>query len=286
MRSHSKEGKLYGKVERIYGRMIGWSLRHRFWMLLIAAAVSISAILLFPRVGKELVPDDDQSEFTVVVRLPRGTSLDATDDVMREIERDVRQIPHVQTVYTSVSPARGDVYLGLESLEKRELSQQDLMRQARLLMRKYPRSRISIAGGTDLSGASSSGGRSGGGTSNRLYMNIQGPDIDQLQVYTRDLMSNLRTIPGVVDVDTFFEPTQQELRVNIDRQRAADLGVSIDSLAANLRTLVGGEEVSRFKDGDDQYIVRLRLDEPYRSNPTTMGQLLIPSSTQRDRAGQ
>ena len=79
---------------------------------------------------------------------------------------------------------------------------------------------------------------------------------------------------GVVDADTNFEPTQPELRINVDRARAADLGVNIDSLANNLRTLVGGEEVSEFKDGDDQFSVRLRLDEPFRNNPATMGDLL------------
>jgi HAE1 family hydrophobic/amphiphilic exporter-1 len=87
-------------------------------------------------------------------------------------------------------------------------------------------------------------------------------------------MARIRQIPGVVDVDTNFEPTQPELRINIDRARAADLGVNIDTLANNLRTLVGGEEVSEFKDGDDQFKVLLRLDEPYR-NPMTMGDLLI-----------
>ena len=80
-------------------------------------------------------------------------------------------------------------------------------------------------------------------------------------------MAKIREIPGVVDVDTNFEPTQPELRINIDRARAADLGVNIDTLANNLRTLVGGEEVSEFKDGDDQFKVLLRLDEPYPQSP-------------------
>ena len=75
----------------------------------------------------------------------------------------------------------------------------------------------------------------------------------------------------MVDVDTNFEPTQPELRINVDRARAADLGVNIDSLATSLRTLVGGEEVSEFKDGDDQFMVRLRLDEPFRNDPRDDG---------------
>jgi HAE1 family hydrophobic/amphiphilic exporter-1 len=94
-------------------------------------------------------------------------------------------------------------------------------------------------------------------------------------------MARVHTIPGVVDVDSNFEPTQPELRVEINRERAADLGVSVESLATNLRTLVGGEEVSEFKDGDDQYVVRLRLDEPFRNSPQGIGDLLIPAGAGR-----
>jgi HAE1 family hydrophobic/amphiphilic exporter-1 len=92
-------------------------------------------------------------------------------------------------------------------------------------------------------------------------------------------MDKVRTIDGVVDVDTNFEPTQPELRVNINRARAADLGVNIDSLANSLRTLVAGEEVSEYKDGDDQIKVVLRLDEPFRNNVASMGDLLVPATT-------
>jgi HAE1 family hydrophobic/amphiphilic exporter-1 len=261
--------------------MLVWSLRHRLIMLLIAAAVSISAYELFPRVGKELVPDDDQSEFSVNVRLPKGTSFQRTEEYIRDIEHDLRNLPHVRTVLTSVQTGSANFYLGLTPLSQRDVSQQELMRRARTFLRKYPGIRISVSGGTDISGASTAGGRGGGGGANRLWLLIQGPDIDQLQVYVTQLIAKVRTIPGVVDVDTNFEPTQQELRVNIDRVRAADLGVSIDSLASSLRVLVGGEEVSKYKDGDDQFEVKLRLDEQFRNNPGKMGELLIPSASQR-----
>src|SRR6185437_574108 len=91
-------------------------------------------------------------------------------------------------------------------LEERKISQQQLMIQARQMLRKYQGARISVSGGTDISGASSGGG--GGGGFNRLNILIQGPDIEQLQAYTVQLMDKVREIPGVVDVDTNFEPTQ------------------------------------------------------------------------------
>src|SRR5205085_2029640 len=121
-----------------------------------------------------------------------------------------------------------------------KISQQDLMRRARQMLVSRVRGngvRVSVQGGTDISGASSAGGGGGGGGGgnyngggNRLQMAIQGPDIDQLQTYIIALQEKLRSIPGVVDVSSNFELTQQELRVIVDRVRAADLGVQIDTL--------------------------------------------------------
>jgi hydrophobic/amphiphilic exporter-1 (mainly G- bacteria), HAE1 family len=186
-------------------------------------------------------------------------------------------LPALQRVMQNVNPGGANFSIMMVPLEERNVSQQELMIRARQMLRKYQGARISVSGGTDISGASSGGGGRGGpggGGFNRLNILIQGPDIEELQKYTVELMDKVRTIPGVVDVDTNFEPTQPELRINVDRARAADLGVNIDSLANNLRTLVGGEEVSEFKDGDDQFKVLLRLDEPYR-NAETLSSLLI-----------
>ena len=280
-RHKSKSRGFYVVVDRVYGYMLGWSLRHRLVMVAIALAVTVSAAFLYPRVGMELVPDDDQSEFSVNLRLPRGTSFQRTKDYVANVEDELRSLgPEVQTILASVSSGSANYYVGMSPLESREVSQQELMRRARTMLRKYRApARISVSGGTDISGASSAGGRGGGGGTNRVNVLIQGPDIEQLQIYVTELMTKMRTIPGLVDVDTNFEPTQQELRVHVDRARAADLGVAIDSLASNLGLLVGGNEVSKFKEGDDQYSVKLRLDEQFRNDPKRIGELLIPSAS-------
>ncbi|MFH1574169.1 MAG: efflux RND transporter permease subunit [Acidobacteriota bacterium] len=275
----SKSRGFYRLIDLAYGGMLSWSLRHRALMLLFAAAVCISAYELLPRVGKELIPEDDQSEINVNVRLPRGTSLDATNRYVADIETDLGQLPEVQAVFATINPGSANFYLGLTALESRALTQQDLMRQARMVLRKYQGARISVSGGGGMGGGR--GGRGSGGGMNRLTMLIQGPDIEQLEAYTGELLEKMRNTPGMVDVDTTYEATQPELRVNIDRARAADLGVSIDSLASNLRILVGGEEVSKFKEGDEQFSLRLRLDGQFRDSPAKMGELLVPSSSQR-----
>src|SRR5215470_857212 len=282
--SNTKSSGWYARMDAAYGRMLHWSLHHRPAMLAIAAVVVASAALLYPYVGKELVPDDDQGEFSINVRLPRGTSYQRTEEFIQPIEKEVLALPELSRVLVNINPGFANFNIMMVPLEERKISQQELMVRARQMLRKYQGARISVSGGTDISGASSGGrgfggpggggGGGGGGGFNRLNVLIQGPDIEQLQQYTVQLMDKVREIPGVVDVDTNFEPTQPELRINVDRARAADLGVNIDTLANNLRTMVGGEEVSEFKDGDDQFKVLLRLDEQYR-NPTTMGDLLI-----------
>src|SRR3954464_2570311 len=275
--STTKSSGFYAKIDGVYGKMLVWSLSHRAVMIGIAALVVLSAAFLYPYVGKELVPDDDQGEFSVNVRLPRGTSYQRTEEFIKPIEKEVLALPHLQRVMQNVNSGFASFNIMMVPLEERKTSQQQLMTQARQMLRKYQGARISVSGGTDISGASSGGGRGpggGGGGFNRLNILIQGPDIEQLQHYTVQLMDTVRTIPGVVDVDTNFEPTQPELRINIDRARAADLGVNIDTLANNLRTLVGGEEISEFKDGDDQFKVLLRLDEPFRTT-AVMGDLLV-----------
>ena len=284
----SKDRGFYAAMDRGYDRMLRWSLKHRFAMFLIAVAVTASAVILYPRIGQELVPDDDQGEFNINVNLPKGTSLDRTVQYTKDIEDKVRNLPEVQTVFTNVSPGQANYFVGMTPLESRKLSQQDLMRRARTLLQNGYRGngvRISVQGGTDLSGASTAGGNNyqgGGGGGNRLQMLIQGPDIDQLQSYVVELQGKIKTIPGIVDVGSNFELTQQELRVIVDRVRAADLGVEIDNLATNLRTLVGGEVLNtQFKQGDEQYEVLLRLDEQFRNDPGRLANLLVPSITQR-----
>jgi hydrophobic/amphiphilic exporter-1 (mainly G- bacteria), HAE1 family len=278
--TQTKSRGVYAWMDRGYGRMLEWALAHRLGMAAIATAVTLSAAILYPFVGKELVPDDDQSEFSVNVRLPAGTSFARTNEYLQDIERNLRGLPQVDLVFTNINAGSANFYVGLKPLESRTLSQQAIMRQARVMLTRYEGVRGSVSGGTDISGASSSGGRGSGGGSggNRLQALVQGPDLEQLQTYTNVLLQKVRTVPGLVDADTNLDATKPELRISVNRARAADLGVPIDSLAANLRTLMGGQEVSRFKDGDEEYSVQLRLDEPFR-NPAVMGNLLIPSAS-------
>src|SRR5205814_2074976 len=143
--STTKSGGLYGKVDRLYGKMLIWSLHHRAVMVGIAGVVVASAAFLYPYVGKELVPDDDQGEFSINVRLPRGTSYQRTEEFIRPIEKDVLALPNLQRVMQNVNSGFASFNVMMTPLEERKMSQQELMIRARTLLRKYQGARISVS---------------------------------------------------------------------------------------------------------------------------------------------
>src|SRR4029077_5395812 len=177
--SASKSQGFYAWIDKRYGTLLEWALGHRLAMAGIAGAVVTSALLLYPHIGKELVPDDDQSEFSVNVKLPSGTSYRRTEEYVADMERDLKRLPGVDLIFANVNAGNANFYVGLKALDERTLSQQDIMRRARGTLAKYKAARTRITGGTDISGASATGGGGGGGGyGNSLQALIQGPDLD------------------------------------------------------------------------------------------------------------
>src|SRR5207247_295039 len=127
----------YATIDSLYGRMLVWALHHRPVMIAIAGAVVVSAAFLYPYVGKELVPDDDQGEFSINVRLPRGTSYQRTEEFIKPIEKEILALPALQRVTQNVGSGNGSFNIMMMPLEERKISQQQLMIQARQMLRKY-----------------------------------------------------------------------------------------------------------------------------------------------------
>src|SRR5204862_6865999 len=180
--STTKSRGFYARIDAVYGRMLVWALHHRLVMMGLATAVVASAALLYPQVGKELVPDDDQGEFSINVRLPRGTSYQRTEEFIKPIEKEVLALPALHRVMQNVGSGFASFNVMMVPLEERNVSQQELMIRARQMLRKYQGAGIRVSGGTDISGAASGGfggggGRGnpgGGGGFNRLNILIQG----------------------------------------------------------------------------------------------------------------
>src|SRR5262249_12529410 len=267
-------GRLYQATERAYGRLLAWSLVHRWAIVLLAVATFASVVPLARIVGKTFLPQDDQSEFEVSLRTPGGFPLG-------EIEQRVRGLRGVTDVLTTigdqsgrVKPGEGDVttaqiYVRMSDLDQRSFSQFDVMAEARRIVAEYPDLRASVQGVNPLA--------TGGARISDLELNLRGPDLDRLQEYSDRLMAGMRELPGLVDVDTTLAVRTPELRLLIDREKASDQGVNVQDIAATVQTFVAGQPISKFKEADERYDIWLRAEPGKRRPPQDVYDLTVLS---------
>ncbi len=278
---HSKDSRFFAFLDRHYTRMLEWSMAHRKTIIALSVGVSLSTVPLFMVVGKSFVPNDDRSEFQVGVKAPEGTSLAGTMTIAERIARDIRDLPGVTDTLTSIGQSSGgfgqvslgsfnkaSIYVKLVSPDERKLSQTDAMVRVREIMKRYP---------SDLKTSVMQAGGAGGGQSDVQFV-LMGPDLDKLNFYAQQMMAKMRDTPFVADVDSSLVFGKPELRVEIDRQRAADLGVRVNDIATALNTLVAGQVVSTFPSGGEQYDVRLRAERAYRTSVEGLSQLTVAST--------
>jgi hydrophobic/amphiphilic exporter-1 (mainly G- bacteria), HAE1 family len=278
----SKESRFYRPIDRTYTKMLEWSMAHR-WAIVLACGVVIASIVpLFMFVGKNFLPVDDQSQFEVNVRAPEGYTLAATSLLSERIAEDLRKLPGVTDTLTTIGAGQqqqvnlASIYVKLTPIEERKETQNNLMMRARSeiiakYLKLYPdQLRTSVNQVAAISG--------GGNRNSDIQYVIGGPDLTKLSQYTNDLLKKMRTIPYVVDVDSTLILGKPELRVVIDRARAADLGVKVGDIAQALNTLVAGEKVSTFNAGRDQYNVRVRSTGEYRASEEGLKRMIVSSS--------
>jgi HAE1 family hydrophobic/amphiphilic exporter-1 len=144
------------------------------------------------------------------------------------------------------------------------------MREARQRLKNYADLRISVQQASLASG--------GGFRQTPFNVVIRGPELTRLDDYSQALIKRLAAIPGFVDVDTAQAVRKPEVQVLVDRRKAADLGVRVSDIASSLRTLVSGEEVGFYREGGEQYDVRLRLAEGFRRDASTLPLLTVSAS--------
>ncbi|HLH00186.1 MAG TPA: efflux RND transporter permease subunit [Bryobacteraceae bacterium] len=282
--SASKESKFFRFLDGHYTRMLEWSMAHRKSMVALSLAVMLSTVPLFMLVGKNFVPTDDRGEFQVTIKAPEGSSLAATTTVGERIARDIRGIPGIIATLTSIGNSssgfgsisvgatnRASIYVKMAPRDQRDASQEDAMARTRQLLARYPK---------DLHTAVLNFGGAGGGMADIQYV-LGGPDLDKLNVYSQAVMAKLRQLPKVTDVDSSLVFGKPEVRVEIDRQRAADLGVRVGDIAQALNTLVAGQVVSTFPSGGEQYDVRLRAAREYRTSIEGLSQLTVFSTNKQ-----
>lgn len=266
-------------LESGYKMLLRTAIRHRVVVLVMALLAFVGGLALTPFLGKEFIPTADEGRFNVLVETPEGTSIEATGTVLAEIENRLRTLPGVTDTFTTVaSGSEGRVNVGtiltkLVPKSERGLGQQETMLMAREELADLTQLDISVEEVPRVSG--------GGYRSSPVQYNLRGLDLATLLEMAGKMKTAIRDIPGIVDVNSTYDAGKPEVDVLIDRDRAADLGVSVKDLGNAIRTLVGGEDVTKFEEAGETYDVRVRLAQRDRNRPESI--LNLPVRTEDGR---
>jgi len=303
---HGDEAKsrrgFYSVIDRNYMRLLKLVMRHRFATAVLAIAVISSSIPLYRLVKQEFIPTNvDEAEFEVSINAPEGTNLAVMNESMLAIEKDLMAVPGVRLVLANAGGGfiggvnQGNAYIRIAPHEERVFSltklwnetkkgnplkafrgnytQQDVMQEVRKRMRKYAPLRVGVRNVTSFN--------FGAGSRSDIDFALRGPEVIQLSKYADELLARSEKVGGIIDGDTTLKLNKPELRVEIDRARAAELGVDTADISNSLRLMVGGDqEASRFQDTsiNESYDVQLRLSDRDRNDPSVISRLFVPSS--------
>ncbi|WP_255987730.1 efflux RND transporter permease subunit [Chitinolyticbacter albus] len=275
-------GKLLDKLEdgmtwlaERYSRLIRWSLAHRIAVIAIAIASLVIAFGLARFIGSEFVPKADLSKLSLSFSTPVGSNLDYTAAKSRQIEALLkREFPEVRGTYVTLNTGQaqgkhnGTMMVFLTPKKERERGQAELL--------PLMRTAINRVAGVEIISLEPFGG--GGPEGKPIRISLQGPNLDELARLSQRFTADLAKIHGLVDIDSSMKAPQPAFNVDIDRERAASLGLTPQQIGDALRPLIAGDAVSTWQAPDgENYDVNVRLDRAARSDNAMLGTLYLAS---------
>lgn len=270
----SKDVKFFRILDSTYTKALVWAMGHRKVIVWSCVGVILSIIPLFIVSGKNMFVADDQSQFNVNIRLPEGSSLAEATRYSEGIARKVRTLEGVTNTLNTIggdssgSVNSSSIFVKLVDIKDRKLTSKEMAVQVRNMLKDHP-SNIFLS-------VAASSGIGPGGSDIQYY--LQGPDIGKLSEYSEQLMTKAKTIPQLVDIDRSLRPGKPEVQLDIDRARAADLGVSVMGVQQALNTLVAGQTASTFNAGNDQYDVVVKAEDRFRGSVEGLEKLTVAST--------
>jgi HAE1 family hydrophobic/amphiphilic exporter-1 len=261
-----------------YQAILRWALAHKPWTLLLAVAVFATSVVMVPLLGTEFVPKADFSETSLNFYTPVGSSLEATEAKARQVEAIIREFPEVRytlsTINTGNAPGKiyASVYVRLVDRKERKRSVDEMSGVLRQRLKQVPGITVTHVGLLDAVGGNK-----------QIEFSLQGPDLKELERLSRLASERIRNIPGLVDLDSSVKADKPVIDVDVRRDAASDLGLSVAQIAASLRTLVAGQTVGNWRAPDDQtYDVNVRLSPDARNAPQDLERLPFATGSNAD----
>jgi HAE1 family hydrophobic/amphiphilic exporter-1 len=297
LRTHTKKGPIAAFIERfldaiehVYSKILTGALNHRWLTVLVAFLTFVGSIMLTKTVPKEMLGSEDRSLILMKIELPTGSSLNANETFTESIATKVRTVPGVKDTLVTIGGTaqseinRSEIQINLVPRHSRRFSQAQAIDFIRSEFPKWTdRKDINYA----VEPYNSMGGGSSAFRNSLVQFNVRGRDYAEINKTVEEMVEWMKGKGGYVDVDSSYRGGKPEVAINIDRDRAADLGVPIASIASTVRTMMAGDKVGEISTDGQRYDVRMRLDEVFRQRAedllafklrSTAGQLVAMSN--------
>jgi HAE1 family hydrophobic/amphiphilic exporter-1 len=270
----TKDSRFFRAIDRWYERSVRWSLSHPAVIIVTALVVFALTFPLNRIVGRSFIPNEDMGEFTVHIDAPEGTALDGMAEQTNNLAVEVRGIDgiaHIETLAGAGRVNHGHLFVQLKPIDERKVTQDQVIAQVRKILAGHPSYKPSITMRTAL----------GGGEQGNfpIQANLRGPDMDQLVDYSMKFLAQAQATPSLADPKVSVNISNPEVHVDVDRQRAADLGVRMSTIGTTLRLMVSGDDIiSYYREGTEQYPVKIRVLEGQRRDIESIGRLTVPAA--------
>ena len=256
-------------MSRSYQSILRWSLVHKLKTLALALVIFVVSIFMVPLLGTEFVPKADFSETSLNFYTPVGSSLEATEAKARQVDSIIREFPEVLYAVSTVNTGNAQgkifasVYVRLVDRKARTRNADQMSAVLRERLQQVPGITVTHAGLLDAVGGNK-----------QVEFSLQGPDLQELGRLSRLVTEKIRGIPGLVDLDSSVKADQPVIELDVRRDAASDLGLSVSQIAASLRTLIAGQTVGNWRAPDDRtYDVNVRLAPESRASPQDLERL-------------
>jgi len=270
-----------------YRPILNWALTHRKTVIIGSISfLGVCFLLFFPHIGREFIPRVDQGQFIVNVEMPIGTRLSITSKMAKQVEKVVKEnVPELKDTFTQIG-ASGEMTMGamgnegsfeaqttvrLVDLDKRERSTQEVVDALRPEL-----SRLSQSLGAKVR-IKQMGEGTTGFLGAPIAINIKGYDLTEGERLAQEISRLMEKVDGVVETKISYRKGQIELQIEIDRDRASSLGLSLFQIANAVQTANKGTVASRFREGGDEYNILVRLQEEDRQTPSELEKIFITS---------
>ncbi|MFM7330386.1 MAG: efflux RND transporter permease subunit [Brachymonas sp.] len=257
------------KLGEGYQNILRWSLQWKKTTMLLAILTFALSIFMVRFLGTEFVPKPDFGESNISFYTPVGSSLEATEAKVKQVEAVIRERPEVRYTLSTINTgnAQGkiyaNVYVRLTNRKERAQTVDQISAELRTRLQQVAGITVTQAGTLDAVGGNK-----------QIEVALKGTDLKELERLTVQVMARLRDIPGLVDLDSSVKPAKPTIEVDVRREVASDLGLTTAQVGSSLRTLVAGQTVGNWRASDDQtYDVNVRLSPDARNTPQDLERL-------------